>query len=116
MRLVRKAIVSILRPIYKFFFERPLWWFLAMVKTFFLTEIGPQLESTARRLTAIEDRLSSTEGNNAAQWSALEQLLLALYRQTEVRIEPDERSNTEQDDLTSSAAGQDRTHEQNNIR
>ena len=81
MRLVRKVLGAILRPIYKAFFERPLWWFLAKVKAYFLAEIGPQL-------TAIDERLRSTEANNAAQWDALEQLLLALFRQPEVHIEP----------------------------
>jgi hypothetical protein len=78
---------AILRPIYKAFFERPLWWFLGKVKAFFLAEIGPQIESTESRLAAIEERLRSMEANNAAQWDALEQLLLALFRQPEVRIE-----------------------------
>jgi len=116
MRLVRSAVVSILRPIYKLFLEGPLWWFLAKVKAFFLAEIGPQLDSMGRRLTEVEERLTSTEANNAAQWSALEELLLALYRQTEVRIDSDGRCSAERDDPSSSAAGQDRTHEQNNIR
>jgi len=92
---------AILRPIYKAFFERPLWWFLARVKAYFLAEIGPQLESNESRLAAVEERLKSAEANNAAQWSALEQLLLALFRQPEVRIESD---------------GSDWIHERNNIR
>lgn len=84
---------AMLRPIYKGFFERPLWWFLARVKAFFLAEIGPQLASTEHRLAAIEERLQSAEANNAAQWNALEQLVLALFRQPEVRIESDGRNN-----------------------
>jgi hypothetical protein len=78
----------VLRPIYKGFFERPLWWFLAKVKAFFLAEIGPQLEGTGRRLAAIEERLQSAEASNAAQWDALEQLLLALFHQPEIIEQP----------------------------
>jgi hypothetical protein len=116
MRLVGKVLGAILRPFYKAFFEKPLWWFLARVKAFFLAEIGPQIESTGHRLAAIEQRLQSTEANNVAQWGALEQLLLALYRQPEVRLDSDGKSWIQRDDLTSSAAGQDRIHDQNNIR
>jgi hypothetical protein len=116
MRLVRSAIVSIIRPIYRLLFERPLWWFLARVKAFLLAEIGPQSERAEKRLAAIEDRLNSTEANNAAQWSGMEQLLLALYRQPEARIESDGRYSVERDDPTTSVAGPDRTHEQNNLR
>jgi hypothetical protein len=109
-------MVSVLRPIYKLFLERPLWWFLARVKAFLLAEIGPQLESNGHRLTAIEGRLRSAEGNDAAQWSALEQLLLAMYRQPEVRIDSGVADSAQQGDLSVSAARQDRTHERNNIR
>jgi hypothetical protein len=106
----------ILRSIYRLFCERPLWWFLSRVKAFFLAEIGPQLESTGHRLAAIEDRLRSTEANNSAQWSALEQLLLALYRQPEVRIETVEKICRTEEEQTSSAAGQERLYERNDIR
>jgi len=116
MRFVRKVLGAILRPIYKGFFERPLWWFLARVKSFFLAEIGPQIEGNERRVAAIEERLRSMEANNAAQWNALEQLLLGLFHQPELRIDSDGRISGPYDDLTSSAAGQDRIHERNNLR
>jgi hypothetical protein len=111
MQLVKRAMISILRPIYKLFLERPLWWFLARVKAFLLAEIGPQLESNGHRLAAIEGRLRSAEGNDAAQWSALEQLLLAMYRQPEVRIDASGICSEQAVDLTTSAAGPDRAHE-----
>ena len=57
---------------------------------YFLAEIGPRIESAEGRLVAIEERLRSTEANNAAQWGALEHLLLALFRQPEVHIETGE--------------------------
>jgi hypothetical protein len=116
MRLIRKALGFVLRPIYKGFFERPLWWFLVRVKAFFLAEIGPQIESTQRRLAAIEERLRSTEANNAAQWNALESLLLALFRQPTEFLDSGGRNGTERDSLTSSVSGQDRVHERHNIR
>ena len=62
MRLVRKVLGAMLRPFYKVFFERPLWWFLARVKAFFLAEIGPQMQSAGERLRVIEDRLSTERG------------------------------------------------------
>ena len=115
MRTVRKVLGLILRPIYKGLFERPLWWFLARVKVFFLAEIGPQLESTGHRLAAIEERLRSAEANNAAQWNALEQLLLALFRQPTEHLDSDVRIGAEQEFLTAGAR-QDRANERNNIR
>jgi hypothetical protein len=116
MRLVRKVLGAILRPIYKAFFERPLWWFLARVKAYFLAEIGPQIEAREQRLIVIEERLRSMEANNAAQWNALEELLLALFRQPDVQVESDARYGAQRDDLIASAAGRDQIHEQNNLR
>ena len=95
-----KIGVSVVRPIYRKVIARPLWWFVARVKVFFLAEIGPQLESIGRqleherqllaaiegRLHSIEDRLHGIERGNKTQWDGIEQLLLALYRQPEVRV------------------------------
>jgi hypothetical protein len=86
------------------------------VRASYLTSKEYQSERAEKRLAAIEDRLNSTEANNAAQWSGMEQLLLALYRQPEARIESDGRYSVERDDPTTSVAGPDRTHEQNNLR
>jgi hypothetical protein len=116
MRTVRKVLGLILRPIYKGFFERPLWWFLAREIGPQLGSLGPHLESIEHRLAAIEERLDSTDANNTAQWRALEQLLLALYRQPEVQVGSNVRFGGPPDELTSSAAGQNRTNERNNLR
>src|SRR5665213_3876787 len=105
MRLVKR----VLRPVYRLFFERPLWWFLARVKGFFLAEIGVQIEQTAQRVTAIEEQLRAAEASNAAQWDALEQLLLAMFRVPEVRTEPNWRSDTPQGELAASASGRDQS-------
>src|SRR5882724_2149203 len=96
LKFGEKVVLFFLRPIYRTFFERLVWWFLARVKAFFLAEIGPQLERIERRLqseeadrqqrwAAIEERMRSAEASNAAQWDALEQLLLAMFRQPELR-------------------------------
>jgi hypothetical protein len=101
MRLVKK----LLRPVYRALVERPLWWFLAKVKAFFLAEIGPQVEQTGQRLAAIEERLRAIDANNAAQWNALEQLLLALYRQPEAHGVAEGRPAAARNDLGAGAAG-----------
>lgn len=88
MRLLKR----LLRPIYRAFFERPLWWFLSLLKAYFFAETLQRLENLERRveqLANLEQRLNGLgpdiwhhlEANNAAQWDALEQLLLALFRQ-----------------------------------
>src|SRR5579883_1969060 len=98
-RTGERVVLFFVRPIYRTFVERPLWWFVARVKVFFLAEISPQLESIGRqleherqllaniehRIMLIEHRLSSIEQGGNAQWDSLEQLLLALYRQPEIR-------------------------------
>ena len=66
MRLLKK----VLRPIYRRFFKKPLWSFLAKVKVFFVADF----------VAEIEPRLAEIEARNAAQWKALEQLLLAVIR------------------------------------
>lgn len=93
MRFAKKVAVYVLRPIYRAFFERPLWWFLAKVKIFFISDMAAQVQSMERRLredyqqrlTAIEERLRAAEQNNLVQWDALEQLLLALFHQPQLR-------------------------------
>ncbi len=90
---------KLLRPFYKKLVEKPLWWFLARVKAYVLAEIGPQLESTGHRLAVIEARLNAIDHNNVAQWSALEQLLLALYRQPEESFERERGLANEWNDI-----------------
>lgn len=93
MRLSERLVVFIFRPIYRTFFDRLVWWFLLKVKIFMLADVRAQLDGmearlrsddSHRRLTAMEERLRSVEANNVAQWDALEQLLLALFRQPAV--------------------------------
>jgi hypothetical protein len=95
MRVVKK----LLRPVYKHLFERPLWWFLAKVKAFFLAEISVQI-------AAIEERLRTMDANNATEWNAVEQLLLSLFRQPEVQAEADARSASPRDELTADQRGE----------
>ncbi len=89
MRFAEKVVVYLLRPIYRSFFERPLWWFLARVKVFFLADMAAQIERMERRLRedreASEERLRRAEETDMAQWDALEQLLLALFHQPQLR-------------------------------
>ena len=96
MNFTEKAVSFLIRPIYRIFFEKPIWWFLAKVKAYFFAEIGVQLGNFERRFqiedavdqqrwTSIEQRLRDFEAANAAQWDALEQLVLALFRQSESR-------------------------------
>jgi hypothetical protein len=103
MQLIKRS----LRPIYRSFVERPLWWFLAKVKTFFLAEIGVQISQ-------IDERVRRIEANNAAQWDALEQLLLAMLRQPEVRLDSNGETVVRQNQLM--VAEQGRTYERNDIR
>jgi hypothetical protein len=93
MRFGEKVVVYLLRPIYRTFFERLIWWFLARVKVFLLGDMAAQVASIDRRLredyqqrlTAIEERLRAAEENGVVQWDALEQLLLALFHQPQLR-------------------------------
>jgi len=135
MRFGKRAAVFILRPIYRKFFARPLWWFLAKVKAFFFAEIGVQLGNFERRFitedavaeqrwTALEQRLRSLEANNAAQaaqnaaqWDAMEQLLLALFRQPDLRtLDSDNQASAPQHTAITSATDLNRVHAANNIR
>ena len=91
MGLAKRATIYVGRPIYRTFFEQPLWWFLSKVKAFFFTETTERLLimehklDRLEKLGEIEERLRSAEASNAAQWDALEQLLLAMFRQSEFR-------------------------------
>ena len=123
MRFTEKLAVIFVRPLYRTFFERPLWWFLARVKTFFFAEVGVQLANIerrlaedhhAQRLATIEERLRMLEANNAAQWDALEQLLLALFRQSEVPFTESVASSAAPDARQSN--GLNRVHAASNLR
>jgi ABC-type uncharacterized transport system ATPase subunit len=117
MRSVKRAVVYMARPIYKAFFEEPLWWFLAKVKAFFFAEITAQVEALDRRLQAQEQRWSEIEKSNAAQWDAIEQLLLALFRQPELRIpESDWKLSASENAAISLDTELNRAHAAGNIR
>ena len=128
MRFGEKIVVFILRPIYRTFFERLLWWFLARIKVFFLAEIGVQLSQILRKLeniesghqqryAAIEERLRAAESNNAAQWDGLEQLLLAMFRQPEARPSDTEwKATTPQEIPISNGTDLNRVHAASSIR
>ena len=80
---------KIARPIYRRVFEKPLWWFLAKVKIFFISELSErvlEIENQLHKLDNIEEHLRRMEASNAAQWDAMEQLLLAMFAQREPRI------------------------------
>lgn len=90
MRRMARLAKAILRPFYKAFLEKPLWWFLAILKSFFFHEINIQLQEIrqdhARIIAALNDRMGELEAKNAAQWDALEQLILALNRQPRLEV------------------------------
>jgi hypothetical protein len=124
LRFGERIGVFVVRPFYRAVVARPLWWFISRVKAYFLAEISPQLESIGRqleherhllatiegRLHSIEDRLHGIENGNNSQWDALEQLLLALYRQPEVKLtEPNSEAVRGNND-------QSRTHAAGHIR
>ena len=134
-----RVAASVLRPIYRTFFERPLWRFLANVKTFFFAEIGVQLGNFERRFiaedavadqrwTSLEQRLERLEANNkaqwdaiatqnAAQWDALEQLILAVLRQPEARASDLESSvDAPRESPASNKSRLTRIHAASNIR
>lgn len=100
MRFGERVMFLVCRPIYRTFVERPLWWFLAKVKVFFMSDITAQIHNVDGRLQhgneqhliALEDRLRALEANNAAQWDAMEHLLLALLRQPELPASASEES------------------------
>ena len=129
MRFGEKLVVFIFRPIYRTFFERLLWWFLARIKAFLFAETGAQLSQILRKLegiearlqqqrwSEIEERLRVMEANNAAQWDGLEQLLLAMFREAGNQ-NIDERWGTSmhQESSGSSVADLNRVHAASSIR
>lgn len=125
MKFGERAALFILRPFYHVFFERPLWWFLAKVKEFFFAEVGVRLgnierlaDDAERRLAAIEERLRRVEAANAAQWDALEELLLALFHQPETRPSGSDKDVPGLPEHTAnvSATNLSRVHAASNIR
>jgi hypothetical protein len=91
MRLLKK----VLRPIYRRFFKKPLWSFLAKVKVFFVADF----------VAEIEPRITAMEAKNAAQWKALEQLILAMIRLPEQQV-----------DVVTPSDAPEVTNERNNLR
>lgn len=127
MRFGERITLYVFRPIYRTFVERLLWWFLAKVKVFFLAEIGPQISECLAKIDNVERRLQQleqlaeplrrAETNSAAQWDALEQLLLALFRQPESRaLEANWDGGIGQEASASSAIEPNRVHAASNIR
>ena len=87
MGLIKRAAVAFVRPFYKALVERPLWWFLSRVKAFFFAETMDRLTAIEMKLGGLgnspryENHFNHIEASNAAQWDALEQLLLAVLSQ-----------------------------------
>jgi hypothetical protein len=121
MRFAEKLVVVCFRPIYRTLFERLLWWFLTRVKAFFfaettarldsikanLAQLNFQIEQLTRRIAETDVKVSSllsrpVDTSAVTQWESIEQLLLAMFRQSEPDFGHD------------SAAS--RTHEASNIR
>ncbi len=125
MRFGERVVVLIFRPFYRTFVERLLWWFLARVKIFLLSDMAVQVDSIDRRLQndpqqrviALEERLRAMEASNAAQWDAMEQLLLALFRQPELRSsEQDPKLDVPQEMPVSNETYLNRVHAASNLR
>jgi hypothetical protein len=124
MRAGKRAVIYVARPIYRKFIERPLWWFLAKVKVFFMAETSERLsllESRVVELTnllqANEQRFRNMEASNTAQWDAMEQLLLAMFRQRESRLyDADRESGTLQQSAILNTTGVNRVNEPNTVR
>lgn len=105
MTFIKKLAILLIRPLYRAFLERPLWWFLAKVKVFFFAEINAELAAIETKIDALDRRLSeqrqlvqlaaieetfrAANESNAAQWDAIEQLLLALFRQSHAPVASD---------------------------
>ena len=81
---------AVVRPFYRKFLERPLWWFLAILKRFFLDDIEAKVndidrrvraqEATLERLNELAIQMRGVETSNTAQWHALELLILSLLQ------------------------------------
>ncbi len=121
MRFAEKIAIFILRPFYRTFVERPLWWFLARVRIFFMSDTSARLDNVEQQLgevrKAIEEGLRRSEENDRAQWDALEQLLLGLFHQPQLRtIARNEDSATPREAQVSMAPPLNRTNAASNIR
>src|SRR5690242_798633 len=128
MRFGERLMVFILRPIYRKFFKRYLWSFLAKVKTFFFAEVNIHIGNielrfqtedavNEQRWASLEQLLRSLEASNAAQWDAMEQLLLALFRQPEQQTpDPEWKASTPHEPPILSATDLNRVHAASNIR
>lgn len=89
MGVGKRLAILIMRPGYRLFVEKPLWWFLGKVKVFFIAEISDRLwvlEDKLNKLQSIDGHLRQIEVSNASQWDGIEQLLLAVLRQPESRL------------------------------
>jgi hypothetical protein len=135
MRFGEKIVVFILRPIYRTFFERLIWWYLTKIRAFFMAEMnalasrqGAQISECLQKLekiesgqqqrwAAIEERLRASEANSAGQWDALEQLLLAMFRQPESQTSrSDWKTVTPQESPVSTGVDLNRVHAAGSIR
>jgi hypothetical protein len=124
MRFGEKIVLFFVRPIYRTFFQRLIWWNLAKMKAFFLAETGAQISECLRKLekiesrqAAIEERLRAAEASNAEQWDGIEQLLLATFRQPEARGSDTEwQAITPQNTSASSKTDLNRAHAASSIR
>lgn len=121
MRLLQRAGIIVVRPVYRAFVEKPLWWFLAKVKAFFFAETTERLLLIENKLAALERAESvdalfrRTQADNAAQWDAIEQLLLAMFRQPELQ-DAERGASTSEQNVISSATGSSRVNGPNSIR
>lgn len=92
LRFGERITLFFFRPIYRRFVERLLWWFFTKVKIFLIADLAAQVDSIDRTLRenhherwmSIDQRLRSLEASNAAQWHAIEELLLALFQSSEL--------------------------------
>jgi hypothetical protein len=129
MRFGERIVVFVFRPIYRTFFDRLFWCFLAKVRVFFMADITARLDALEQRLqaensqrwAAIEERLRSAETSNSAQnsvqWDALEQLLLALYRQPDSgALDLYRKRDTSEEPPVSNPTEFHRAHAANNLR
>ncbi|MDQ2843054.1 MAG: hypothetical protein M3Y72_18850 [Acidobacteriota bacterium] len=124
MRAGKRAVVYVARPIYRKFIERSLWSFLAKIKVFFMAETSERLSLLENRVVELtnllqtnEQRFRNMEASGTAQWDAMEQLLLAMFRQRESRIyDADRESSTLQQAAILNTTDVNRVNEPNTVR
>ena len=108
--------IFFLKPIYRVL-QKPLWWFLAKVKAFFFAETYVQLSAIEQRLQALEQASVQAKASHTAQWHAMEQLLLALFRDPKSRsLDPDWKADEAHEAQPLSASDLSRVDAANNIR